>query len=535
MSNFSGLYFGVDFIDLVSLSNVRGDFKVVKTNRVYLYDEDTAPQEKERGAAILAALKKLLNEERAGIGLVNFAVPQDEVMVRRFTMPYLFESERAAAVKFEAQKYLPFKVDDIISDFFITGESVQEKSMDALFVAVNKPGIEKHVNSFRDLGIKLGVVDIAPIALLRLFSVIGKLAKGKTQVVVYMEKDIRGSVIIVQDESAYLAREVARSASKAIFFENVLSNIRLSVDYFKRETKEAGISGVIICGDGDLSGARAYLQENIGSSTAVDIFTLTNEIGGVSDLSRKQLIAIGLAMASWEKPRPKINLLTQLPKSMAPQEIISEYKHVIIEAVALVLILMVLQLAGNARTSFLRKKLNVLEGQKAMALKGLAPAASKEALRDIELKIESQIKFFEDFAGSKKVLLTKKLSSLGSFLPVGAWIESFDFVDEIDKVRKLDMKGMVYSKDKNEANLVDKMLIDMKNSKDFYFGFDDIKFGSLEKVSAYDKEILAFSVECTGQPLKAGDFFMKDNSTQRALSGTLGFGGEGTILNTRRK
>jgi hypothetical protein len=62
---------------------------------------------------------------------------------------------------------------------------------------------------------------------------------------------------------------------------------------------------------------------------------------------------------------------------------------------------------------------------------------------------------------------------------------------------------MIYSADRKEADKADRMLLDMKESADFYRGLEDIKLSSLTKALAYDKDVISFLVECSGKPLKS--------------------------------
>jgi|GEM_PF-4069079 len=503
MPNFTGLYVGSDFVDLVVLNNARGTPQVVASVRRFLYEENMPPDKKDKNTALPIAVKKAVEALKVSAGLLGFGLSQDEVMIRRFRMPYLAESERSNAVKFEAQKYLPFKMDDTISDFYITDEAKQLKTLEALFAAANKQTIHKYTALFEDIKtVKLGVIDTTSLALIRILSYCKKVGGSQAQLVVYLERDARVIVAIAKNKEAYLAREINFSTSKAVFFENILNNIRLSVDYYKRETKEIFINEMVICGEGDLVELEIYLKDNI-EGIITQTFNLTNEIYGLNDLSRKQLIATGIALALFEKPRPKINLLAKEAKA-ADLKDVKEYKPVIIEGAILIILLALLQIAGSMKIGLANRKMAELKSQKiAIGIKEIMPDSSQEGLLNAEAKAKREIDFFKNLVGGNRFYLTNKLNKLGGFLPGGAWIESFSFTDEIDGARALDINGMIYSEEGDAVGVINKMLADMRNSKDFSFGFADIKLNSLEKTGAYGKELFTFSIKCSGQPLKS--------------------------------
>ncbi|MBI4335567.1 MAG: pilus assembly protein PilM, partial [Candidatus Omnitrophica bacterium] len=433
MSNVFGLYAGIDFVDLVVMGGQKERLKIIKSVRTFLYDEAAPPEEKDKAGYLPAAVKKAVSSAALRVGPVNFCLPQNEIMVRHFKMPYLPEAERQHAVRFEAQKYIPFKADDTISDFYIMEESPQDRFMVAFFAAVNKAVVEKSMSALTGSGLRLHIADIIPLTLLRLLAYCKKLDAEESTVVIYAERDQRATVIIAKDEAVYLAREVSPSASRTAFYENVLNNIKLSVDYYKRETKEVVLKRILICGEADALNLQAYLKENI-ETTPVEIFSFDNEIEGLSDLSRKQLIAIGLAMASFEKPGPKINLINP---AMAAGSLtrVEQYRPVIIEGVAFFIVLMMLQFAGNYLLTQVKKKANEAKTEKAGSAAGITQEVSQDALLAMEGRMLSNAEFLRDIVGEKRLYLIKKLNCLGKFFPEGAWIESLEFTDDIDRSR----------------------------------------------------------------------------------------------------
>jgi len=503
MPNFAGLYVGSDFVDLVCLSSVKGAPQIAASARRFLYEENTPPDKRDKNTALPIAIKKVVEALKASAGGLNFGLSQDEVMIRRFRMPYLAESERANAVKFEAQKYLPFKVDDTVSDFYITDEAKQLKTLEVLFAAASKHVIQKYVALFEDIkAVKLNAIDTTSLALTRILSYCKKIGGAQAQLVVYLERDVRVILAIVKNKDAYLAREINFSTSKAVFFENVLNNIRLSIDYYKRETKEVFIDEMLICGEGDLLELEIYLKDNV-EGIVIQTFNLTNEIYGLNDLSRKQMIAIGIALASFEKPRPRINLLAKEAKAINLKDI-KEYKPVIIEGAILFTLLVLLHIAGSMEVGFTKRKIAELKSQKmAVGIKEIFSDSSQEELLSAEGKAKLEIEFLKNLVGHDRFSLTKKLNKLGGLLPEGAWIESLSFTDEIGGARTLDISGMVYSEEGSEVDIVNKILADMKSAKDFTLGFTDIKLNSLEKADAYGKKLFTFSIKCSGQPLKS--------------------------------
>jgi len=495
----AAIYFGVDFVDLIILGGSKAKPKVIKSARAPIYTGPSDAGQKDKIALFPPAIKKAFEMSGIKTKAVNFGLPQDEVIVRRFRMPYLPDAERSNAVQFEAQKYLPFKLDNTISDFCVTKESKPQKSMDVLFVAASKQVMTKYETLFKELKIGLSIIDTVSTALLRILSACNKIKEDKTTVVVYAEKNSRGSIAIIRGGNIYLVRELGALTSKDTFLENILNNVRVSIDYYKRETKEVGINNILICGDVGLKELEAYLKENI-ASTPIETFSLKDEIDGLSEISKKQMIAIGLAMASFEKPSPGINLAISAPKGAVAKGLM-QYKPLVIEGVAFFLALALLQVFMSMNLQGYKKRKAQLRAERMTIASGVNPDISHMQLGSIEDENRLRAGFFKSLAGEDRMFLTRKLNNLGRLLPKGGWIRAFQFTDEINKARNLNIRGIIYSQDRNEPILANKMLVDMKALKDFYFGFKDIKLSSLRREPFYTQEVLAFSVDCVGQPL----------------------------------
>lgn len=109
--------------------------------------------------------------QRAGIKTrrVITSVSGRSVIVRYVNLPAMDESELKGALRYEADKYIPFEVDEVAID----GQKLEdleatdgaEREMKVLLVAVKKSLIQDHVNSIQDMGLQPVVIDIDSFAL----------------------------------------------------------------------------------------------------------------------------------------------------------------------------------------------------------------------------------------------------------------------------------------------------------------------------------------------------------------------------------
>ncbi|GIW72884.1 MAG: pilus assembly protein PilM [Planctomycetota bacterium] len=98
------------------------------------------------------------------------AVSGRSVIVRYVNMPQMPQEQLRSAVRYEADKYIPFEVEEVILDTQIlerdTGRGEgQQPEMKVLLVAVKKSLIEEHVALLRECGLQPAAIDVDAFAL----------------------------------------------------------------------------------------------------------------------------------------------------------------------------------------------------------------------------------------------------------------------------------------------------------------------------------------------------------------------------------
>lgn len=97
----------------------------------------------------------------------TFAVPAVRTFNRNMTLPKLDTKELAEAVRLEAEQYIPVPIDELYTDFQITGKN--DKEVDLLMVAVPKKLIDSYLALSRILGLEVVSMETTIGAAGRLF------------------------------------------------------------------------------------------------------------------------------------------------------------------------------------------------------------------------------------------------------------------------------------------------------------------------------------------------------------------------------
>ncbi|MEW5744807.1 MAG: type IV pilus assembly protein PilM [Nitrospirota bacterium] len=162
-----GIDIGSSCIKAVRLNETKDGYELVFADVVSLPHEvivDEAIADKQQ---LVGALKELLG--RAGIKsgeAVIGASGHSSVIIKKITIPLMTEEELSVSIKYEAEQYIPFDINDVNIDFQIVGPSPEgEGQMDVVLVAVRKNIIADYVGAVEKAGLEPVVMDVDAFAL----------------------------------------------------------------------------------------------------------------------------------------------------------------------------------------------------------------------------------------------------------------------------------------------------------------------------------------------------------------------------------
>lgn len=114
---------------------------------------------------VATVIKKLLVDTRITTRNVVVALPESKVVTKILTLPKMKEDELLAALKFEAEAFVPFPLEEANLDFqILAGE---EKMMKVMLVAAPKRLVDKYLKVFSLAGLTPQALETEMMALVR--------------------------------------------------------------------------------------------------------------------------------------------------------------------------------------------------------------------------------------------------------------------------------------------------------------------------------------------------------------------------------
>jgi len=330
---------GSTFIKLVQLKGSGKSYSLAKFGMVPLPAEVIVEGAVMDANRVSEAIKELLVAQKIKTKEVVLSVSGSSVIIKRISIADMTDEELAESIKWEAEQYIPFSIDDVNVDFQKLGPGAAEGQADVLLVAVKKDKINDYVNLVKDAGLEPVVVDVDAFALANMCELNYEVEAGITALlnigasvmninilrdgVSIFTRDItvggnrytealqRDASLSYDDAEKIKRGETVEGADRdqlngiiATVTEDIVGEIQRSFDFFRSTTGSDKVSRVLLSGGcAKISQFTRVLSERL--EIPVDIINPFKNIkvdpkyfeaGFISDAAPLAAIAVGLAM-----------------------------------------------------------------------------------------------------------------------------------------------------------------------------------------------------------------------------------------------
>ena len=290
--------------------------------------------------AKISAIKKIVQESGISSNKINISVCGPSVIVRYITLPQMTRAQLESAIKYEAEKYIPFNIEEVILDAPTLEERREDNKIRVLIVAAKKTFIEEYVKLVKDCGLEPQLIDVDSFALLK-NCLLNNTAEQRQGIVALLHIGANfTSINILKDGISHFMRDITvggRDLTKMIAeklnmdlsyaedikcnpkdreqevfsimtpaLNNLLGEISLSFSYYEDQL-ERGIDKIFLSGGSSkLKNMDKFLSSNLGMEVIRWDPTLKLQIN--PNLNQERLksclpmlaISIGLSLTSSE-------------------------------------------------------------------------------------------------------------------------------------------------------------------------------------------------------------------------------------------
>ena len=159
------------------------------------------------------AMKTAIAGLNLSVKTINLSVSGQWVIIRIVEMPTMNPREVKQALPFEAQRYLPFNVSDVLIDGAVLGPADANKSW-VLIVACKKELIDRRIDWAKRIGVDVALIDVDALALANAFLASGG-GRSREAMCALMNVGAQlTSLLIFQGDIPYLVRDIPWGAEK---------------------------------------------------------------------------------------------------------------------------------------------------------------------------------------------------------------------------------------------------------------------------------------------------------------------------------
>jgi type IV pilus assembly protein PilM len=302
-----GLDIGSQQIKVVQLKESKGSYRLERMGVAALQPELIVDGSILDATRVVEVIRELISSSDIKANHVTLSVSgHSSVIIKRVALPQMSEDELDESIRFEAEQYIPFDIEDVNLDFQILGPAEEENMMDVLIVAVKKDKINEYVSVVKEAGLNPVIVDVDAFALENMYELNYEVKESENVALVNIGASmininiIKGGISVFTRDSSLggnllteaLQKEFTISYANAeklkqeedlegisqedvaavlnAASEDIITEISRSFDYFRDTTNYENIDEIIVSGGSILiGGIVSSLEERSGITVRV--------------------------------------------------------------------------------------------------------------------------------------------------------------------------------------------------------------------------------------------------------------------------
>ncbi|MFT7641576.1 MAG: type IV pilus assembly protein PilM, partial [Pirellulaceae bacterium] len=358
------------------------------------YPKILSQPEADREQLIADALQQFLSRNEVKGDKVAISVAGQNGLARFFKPPPVDSKKIPDIVKYEAKQQIPFALEDVIWDFQRMGggaevDGVALEAEIGLF-AMKRDQVFRLLEPYEEAGFELDVIQLAPLSIYNFVShclitdgpapedynpedppesiVVISIGTDTTDIVVtngfrvwqrniplggnHFTKQLTKELKLTFAKAEHLKRNARQAeGAKAIFqamrpaFNDLLTEVQRSMNFFHNNDKAAKISGMVMLGNAvKLPGLQSYLSKNLGYEIMdLNESTWKTRISGPAVLSspafKDNILAFGVCYGLCLQALGQSHLSTNLlPREIITQRLVREKKPWAVAAVSAIML-----------------------------------------------------------------------------------------------------------------------------------------------------------------------------------------------------
>ncbi len=508
-----GIYFGPKIISIIEskgkniLHNIQVSQDLITSSEI----EEKVPSE----VKIVALFKDELRRNKIEANEVSIALSGKDFVIRTFEMPVIPRNELDSAVRFEAKKYIPFKIEDLVSDFQVQYDKLIRRNI-ILFSGLKKDVLEKYLSILSQLDIKPVAIEYSAFSVLRLMKLLNINSRGIIGIISadFKEED-EINFTFLENGFPLFSRDITmtggpdelaitKEKDAGMMLEKLKTEIRVSLDYYHRKFPAKKIERTFFISSQEYQADLESFVKYMGLSA--QFIDIKKTMGESASFSLSAIKGYSASLSKTIKSDLKINLLAAKEKTKQKETVarpVGEMAAPLLsglkpspKAVVLgtVICLATYAFFGFFRQIPLKKELEKISAERPQ-VPGLKENMAYEDLTSASVEYHRKVDSVDRML-KEQVYLTKLLEAVARTKPEGIWLKNISYKKE-ELTGSIMLEGMAYLTDSDkEFNLVNKFLANLKENPTFTKYFKEMVIVSLDHSLFRGVTVTTFAINC---------------------------------------
>jgi hypothetical protein len=509
--NSLGIYFGINSIGLAEVNNKRlVNSVIIPQASIFAGDfEEKVPPD----VKMIALIKDALRTNHINVDCGSICISGQDLIIRTFEIPKLPSNEMQSAINFEAKKYIPFKLDDLVYNFQV--EPDKKNNLNSiLFVGIKKEVLEKYISISRQL---INDIEYSAFSFLRFLKLCGAKDSGVIASLCFdLNNEDEINFIVSENGFPFFSRDILLTTSfndldgtvvndQVKKYDKLKNEIRASQDYYRRKFPDKGINTLYVLSGQDM---REDLRDFFASSGILVKFVDTGRILG-KGVTYSSILAksIGTVISKALPLKVKINLINTRMKAESikgKQDIFAFMEGIKVDFKVIFLGILICAATfgyGLYRMQPVREELSSIKDKMSkapIAFNGEDSSILTARDKNLRTKLNNLDSLIKD-----QLYATYFLDIIPRTLPEGVWLTRFISTRKDDGRPEVILEGEAYLGDSDkEFEVINKFLSNLKNNQFFLNNYKEIAITFVDRKAILDKSVAIFSITCRNYPEK---------------------------------
>ena len=497
-----GIYFGIKGIDIIL-----GQGKSILAS-INIPQEKFSPSDGEekisQDVKIVALIKDELRKHKLEIKDAAIALSGRDLIIRSFELPSaLPRDELASAIDFEVKKYLPFKVEDLISDFKLKLYKKEKRNL-ILFFGIKTETMKTYLSIMDQLDFRVTDFEYSAFSILRLMNLLNIKTRG---VVAFMSLDLEDETnfMVLEDGFPLFSRDIEfttlHEPDTDTLSAKLKNEIQLSLDYYyHRRFPSKTIERIIFFAKNEYKEIINKFNEELDLSIEFIDITTRLKKGYKFNLSAAKAFTVSLAntiklpikfdlLTKWQEEHAAA-VVTEGIKRFSLKEFQPDARAILLSGLIIILSILLGIYPRFPLTSKLEEAIKFRP--KLLTVSEEQPYEQLESINsDYKRKIDAVDKLLANYP-----YLTPQLDALPQLLAEKVWLSEYNYLQK-ESGKELTIRGFVYFEDRNkEIEAVNELFSNIKNNPQFSGIFQIIDIVSIQRVLKSNREVTSFVISC---------------------------------------